>query len=115
MVRTKDEILKMIRDNFEEVNADVVTSLFEDITDSWIEDGAKIGEMEAQYNAEREAMKNEYEARYKELDDNWRNRYLSRFSGDTGPTEMDVLDAAEDTEVKPDEEYVMADLVKEDE
>ena len=92
MIKTKDELLEIIRGRVGEDTSDEAISYLEDVTDT-LED----------YES-RVADSTDWKAKYEENDANWRRKYIDRFSGNTDPTDGDnelvVTEASENTEVK---------------
>lgn len=82
MVRTKEELLTMIRDNV--TNDDTLVSIIEDVSDT-------IDEYESRNDGEN------WKAKFEENDKHWREKYISRFFN-PDPTEEKPVEEDEETE-----------------
>lgn len=85
-VRSKDEILTMLKDYLKEDTSDTALALLEDISDSLNNNG--------------EDWKKKYEENEKE----WRERYKARFFEKVEDVKEDAEDVKEDVEDKEDSE-----------
>lgn len=81
MVRTKEELLTMIRDNVE--NGDTLVSIIEDVSDT-------IDDYESKNDGEN------WKAKYEENDKEWREKYISRFFN-PDPTEEKPVTPVEES------------------
>lgn len=74
MIKTKEEILNQIRDMIGDSTDDSALSILEDVTDTY-------ADLET-----RAADNTDWQARYNQLDQEWRQRYRDRFtSGSDDP------------------------------
>lgn len=80
MIRTREELLTQIRDMIGDSTDDNALSILEDVTDTY-------ADLET-----RAADNTDWQARYNQLDQEWRQRYRDRFtsgSDDTPPRDPD--------------------------
>lgn len=87
MVRTKDELLSIIKDRIGDGTSDEDISLIEDINDTYADLETRISES------------GDWKAKYDENDKAWREKYRDRFfseSTETGKEIPDVFDNADD-------------------
>lgn len=94
-IRTKEELLTMIRDNVE--NGDTLVSIIEDVSDT-------IDDYESRNDGEN------WKEKYEENDKEWREKYISRFFS-PDPTEEKPVEPVEETE-KIDDVKTYDDLFK---
>lgn len=94
-IRTKDELLTMIRDNVE--NGDTLVSIIEDVSDT-------IDDYESRSDGEN------WKEKYEENDKEWREKYISRFFN-PDMTETKPVEPVEETE-KIDDVKTYDDLFK---
>ena len=94
-IRTKEELLTMIRDNVE--NGDTLVSIIEDVSDT-------IDDYESRNDGEN------WKEKYEENDKEWREKYISRFFN-PDPTETKPVETVEETE-KIDDVKTYDDLFK---
>ena len=87
-VKTRDEIMEAIRKRIGEDTSDEAISLLEDVTDTFADYETKVED------------KTDWKAKYDEMDANWRQKYMDRFSGKTGE---EVKDEQEE-QIKDDSE-----------
>ena len=103
-VRTREEIMEMIRERIGEDTSDSALAVIEDLTDTLDDYDTRI------------ADSGDWRARYEENDAEWRQRYKDRFFGTRTD---DITDITDDTAVeKPAEETApktFEDLFKEKE
>lgn len=86
MIRTREELLNQIRDMIGDSTDDNALSILEDVTDTF-------ADLET-----RAADQTDWQARYNQLDQDWRQRYRDRFtSGSDDPA------APPDPDPEPDE------------
>lgn len=69
MVLTRDELLARVSDRIGDDTSDEAIRLLEDVADTYDEVSA------------RAADQTDWEQRYNELDQSWRQRYIDRFNG----------------------------------
>lgn len=73
-IRTKDEIMASVKAKFGEDTSDEAIALIEDISDTL--DATKDG---TDWKLKYEELEKSSDAKLKELDNNWRTKYTSRF------------------------------------
>lgn len=83
-VRTKDEILELIRARVGDDTSDSALEIIEDITDTLDDYDARI------------AGSGDWQRRYEENDAAWRQRYRDRFFGSGNEDLIDEVDPVED-------------------
>ena len=71
-IKTRDEIMEVIRRRIGEDTSDEAIALLEDLTDTFADYETKV------------ADKTDWKAKYDEMDASWRKKYMDRFSGKTG-------------------------------
>lgn len=71
-VKDKDSILAAVKQMIGDNTSDEFIALMEDITDTITDYESKI------------ADKTDWKAKYDEMDENWRKKYIERFSGKSG-------------------------------
>lgn len=98
MVRTKEEIIDLVKQRIGENASDDDISFLEDVTDT----------VESFTSTDKAEEATEWERKYRENDAQWRERYIARFNGKEDVSEPE-------TEVIYDEEkkYNFDDLFKE--
>lgn len=96
-VRSKAEILELIRERVGDDTSDEALTIIEDITDTLDDYDARI------------AGSGDWQRRYEENDAEWRQRYRDRFFG-TG--NEDLTDDPEDPTDEPDKPQSFDDLFK---
>lgn len=94
-IRTKEELLTMIRDNVPE--SDALVTIIEDVSDT-------IDDYESRNDGEN------WKERYEENDKEWREKYIARFFN-PDPTEEKPVEPVEETE-KIDDVKTYDDLFK---
>lgn len=97
-IKTKDEILSMIREHFAEDTSDETISFIEDVSDTFadLESKKKDGK--------------DWEAEAKRIDEDWRKKYKERFfSGKSEDNDDDDLEEEEEKKT-----YRYEDLFKEE-
>lgn len=94
-IRTKEELLTMIRDNVPE--SDTLVTIIEDVSDT-------IDDYESRNDGEN------WKEKYEENDKEWREKYISRFFN-PDPTEEKPVEPVEETE-KIDDVKTYDDLFK---
>ena len=87
-VKTRDEIMEAIRKRIGEDTSDEAIALLEDVTDTFTDYETRV------------ADKTDWKTKYDEMDDNWRKKYMDRFSGKTGE---DIKEEQEE-QIKDDSE-----------
>ena len=87
-VKTRDEIMEVIRRRIGEDTSDEAIALLEDLTDTFTDYETRV------------ADKTDWKAKYDEMDANWRKKYMDRFSGKTGE---DIKEEQEE-QIKDDSE-----------
>lgn len=103
-VRTRDELMEMVRNRIGEDNSDEALAMLEDMTDSLNDYEARINEA------------GDWKAKYDENDAAWRQRYRERFENQPAveePTDIVGFVAGENTVViedEPDEPETYEDL-----
>lgn len=96
MVKSKEDILSAIKEQFGEEPNDAVISILEDVSDTI--DGVNKGE--------------DWKEKYEENDRNWRKKYTERF---VASPVNDTQQETEQSETEPDEEpKTFEDLFKQD-
>lgn len=92
---TKEELIEKFKNYAgEDVTSDAAIELLEDISDSF--------EVEKEETEEGEGGE-DWEAKYKELDESWRKKYAERFS-EPGDKEEETEEKEEETEEETEEE-----------
>lgn len=92
---TKEELIEKFKNYAgEDVTSDAAIELLEDISDSV--------EVEKEETEEGEGGE-DWEAKYKELDESWRKKYAERFS-EPGDKEEETEEKEEETEEETEEE-----------
>ena len=71
-IKTRDEIMEVIRRRIGEDTSDEAISLLEDVTDTFTDSETRV------------ADKTDRKAKSDEMDASWRKKYMDRFSGKTG-------------------------------
>lgn len=103
-VRTRDELMEMVRNRIGEDNSDEALAMLEDMTDSLNDYEARINEA------------GDWKTKYAENDAAWRQRYRERFENQPSveePTDIVGFVSAENTVViedEPDEPETYEDL-----
>ena len=103
-VRTRDELMEMVRNRIGEDNSDEALAMLEDMTDSLNDYEARINEA------------GDWKTKYNENDAAWRQRYRERFENQPAveePTDIVGFVAQENTVViedEPDEPETYEDL-----
>ena len=87
-VKTRDEIMEVIRRRIGEDTSDEAIALLEDLTDTFTDYETRV------------ADKTDWKAKYDEMDANWRKKYMDRFSGKTG----DEIKEEQEEQIKDDSE-----------
>lgn len=88
-IRTKDEMLGIIRERFADDTSDEVISIIEDITDTFDD-----------YNT-RLADQTNWHEKYTQNDNEWRQKYKERFFGGGNPKEEEEMLEPEKPMTKP--------------
>lgn len=96
-VRSKAEILELIRERVGDDTSDDALTIIEDITDTLDDYDARI------------AGSGDWQRRYEENDAEWRQRYRDRFFGSGNE---DLIDDPEDPEDEPEKPQSFDDLFK---
>lgn len=96
-IKTRDEIMEVIKARFGEDTSDEALSFIEDVSDT-------IGDLEA-----RSANSREWEKKYRENDESWRKKYKERFYKPVNTQEQD-----QDTEEPEKKCLTYNDLFKEE-
>ena len=92
MVKSRDEILEIIRSRVGDDNSDEALSFIEDITDTMNDYESRL------------ADSTDWKTRYEENDKNWRERYKERFfSNEIEETEIITTEVVDETPTTFDE------------
>ena len=106
-IRTKDEIMEVLRSYLGEDTSDEAIAFIEDINDTMAEYERQIGDV------------TDWEGKYKELDESWRKKYTERFfeggSDEDGSFIEDVNDIEEQEDEAPTTYEELFEVVKEGE
>lgn len=100
-IKTKDEIIKMVADRIGDDNSDEAIAFLEDVSDTFDDLEARVSER---------ADGEDWEARYRENDAAWRQRYKERFFNSVESEDPQPKKASEEEEVK---NYTYEELFKE--
>lgn len=95
-IRTRDELLKKLSDYIGEDNSDAALELMEDVTDTYDSFGVE--------------EKEDWKAKYEELDATWRERYRARFQGSADGDQLptgEKVDEGTHEEVKEEEKEIV--------
>lgn len=99
MIRTKEELMTLIKEYIGDDTSDKALEIVEDISDTV--DDLSTGDGE------------DWKGKYDELDKSWREKYKSRFFESTEKDKVDDNEEVEEDEMKKDYKY--EDLFKEEE
>lgn len=106
-IRTKDEIMEVLRSYLGEDTSDEAIAFIEDINDTMAEYERQIGDV------------TDWEGKYNELDESWRKKYTERFfeggSDEDGSFTEDVNDIEEQEDEAPTTYEELFEEVKEGE
>lgn len=91
MVRSKDEIIKMLTEKMGEDTSDEALAILEDVTDT-------ISDYEA-----KTADATDWKTKYENNDKEWRDRYRERFMTGSDDSDEDIPDEPEDKKYTFDE------------
>lgn len=103
-VRTREELLKIVRDYVKDNTDDATLQLLEDVDDTFKD------------FAEKSKDETDWKAKYEENDKEWRAKYKERFmsGGDDGKKDVNPTPADDNKEENEDEKETFNDLFSEE-